>query len=191
VPHSFVKGYGAGGGSGGHGAGDPIRASHRASAEQAFTVLDLMQGFLDSSAGGPPTRRNCSTTVPRPCPRTCHSECWTTDPPELEPLRAVAAEPTIEIANCGDVEVPDGGLPSMAPRPAAELLTRAVRHTPWPEGDRVPGALPAPPSHRPRPAQRVRMGCSPRAWASRLGVVRLTVGGAYAIIAVPSWALEP
>ncbi|HLL90216.1 MAG TPA: Gfo/Idh/MocA family oxidoreductase [Tepidisphaeraceae bacterium] len=52
VPHEFVKGYGRS-----VGAADMAYAlrsgrPHRASAEQAFAVLDLMQGFHDTSASG-------------------------------------------------------------------------------------------------------------------------------------------
>jgi predicted dehydrogenase len=52
VPHAFVTGYGRS-----VGLADMAHAlltgrPHRASAEQAFAVLDLMQGFLDSSDRG-------------------------------------------------------------------------------------------------------------------------------------------
>ncbi len=50
LPHAFVKGYGRA-----VGLADMAHAlrsgrPHRAGAEQAYTVLDLMQGFLDSAA---------------------------------------------------------------------------------------------------------------------------------------------
>ena len=52
VPHAFPTGYGRA-----VGIADLAHAlrsgrPHRASGEQAFAVLDLMQGFLDSSAEG-------------------------------------------------------------------------------------------------------------------------------------------
>ena len=52
VPHAFPTGYGRA-----IGLADLAQAlrsgrAHRCSAEQAFTVLDLMQGFLDSAASG-------------------------------------------------------------------------------------------------------------------------------------------
>jgi predicted dehydrogenase len=66
VPHTFLKGYGRS-----VGLADMAHAlrsgrAHRASAEQAFTVLDLMQGFLDSSRKG----RACTPVLryERPAP---------------------------------------------------------------------------------------------------------------------------
>jgi predicted dehydrogenase len=52
VPHAFPTGYGRAVGLAD--MAHAVRAGrlHRCSAEQAFTVLDLMQGFLDSSAEG-------------------------------------------------------------------------------------------------------------------------------------------
>ncbi|HTE18421.1 MAG TPA: Gfo/Idh/MocA family oxidoreductase [Armatimonadota bacterium] len=52
VPHAFVKGYGRAVGLADMAQAIRSGRPHRASAEQAFTVLDLMQGFLDSSADG-------------------------------------------------------------------------------------------------------------------------------------------
>jgi predicted dehydrogenase len=66
VPHAFVKGYGRS-----VGLADMARAlrggrPHRASGEQAFAVLDLMQGFLDSSTSG--TAHRPTTKYERPAP---------------------------------------------------------------------------------------------------------------------------
>ncbi len=69
VPHAYPTGYGravgladmctAIGGSG---------RAHRCSAEQAFYVLDLMQGFLDSSAAGAYRQPELSYAAPAPMP---------------------------------------------------------------------------------------------------------------------------
>lgn len=52
VPHAFATGYGRAVGLAD--MAEAIRSGrpHRCSGEQAFTVLDLMQGFLDSAASG-------------------------------------------------------------------------------------------------------------------------------------------
>ena len=68
VPHCFVPGYGRS-----IGAADmayAIRSGrpHRASAEQAMSVLDLMQGFLDSSEQGKHHTPTTAYERPRPMP---------------------------------------------------------------------------------------------------------------------------
>ena len=60
VPHAFVTGYGRSVGLADMAQALRTGRPHRASAEQAYAVLDLMQGFLDSSIRGemlPPTTR--------------------------------------------------------------------------------------------------------------------------------------
>ena len=52
VPHAFVKGYGRSVGLADMAYAIRSGRPHRASGEQAFAVLDLMQGFLDSSQQG-------------------------------------------------------------------------------------------------------------------------------------------
>src|SRR5450432_144264 len=52
APLEFVKGYGRAVGLADMAQAIQSGRSHRASGDQAFTVLDLMQGFLDSSAKG-------------------------------------------------------------------------------------------------------------------------------------------
>lgn len=52
VPHAFVKGYGRAVGLADMAHAIRSGRPHRASAEQAFAVLDAMQGFLDSSVSG-------------------------------------------------------------------------------------------------------------------------------------------
>lgn len=52
VPHTFVTGYGRAVGLADMAQAIHSGRPHRCSAEQAFTVLDLMQGFLDSSDSG-------------------------------------------------------------------------------------------------------------------------------------------
>ena len=68
VPHVFTKGYGRA-----VGVADMAHAirsgrPHRASAEQAFTVLDLMQAFLDSSADGRSVSPELHYEPPAPMP---------------------------------------------------------------------------------------------------------------------------
>ena len=68
VPHAFVKGYGRS-----VGAADiayAIRSGrpHRANLEQAFMVLDMMQGFLDSSTSGKTYTPVTSYERPAPMP---------------------------------------------------------------------------------------------------------------------------
>jgi predicted dehydrogenase len=66
VPHTFVKGYGRSIGLADMATALRADRPHRASGEQAFAVLDLMQGFLDSSAN----RTMCEPTTKyrRPAP---------------------------------------------------------------------------------------------------------------------------
>jgi predicted dehydrogenase len=52
IPSDFVKGYGRSIGAADMAYAIRAQRPHRASAEQAFAVLDLMQGFLDSSQSG-------------------------------------------------------------------------------------------------------------------------------------------
>jgi predicted dehydrogenase len=52
VPHTFVKGYGRSIGLADMAVAIRSGRPHRANGDQAFAVLDLMQGFLDSSASG-------------------------------------------------------------------------------------------------------------------------------------------
>ncbi len=52
VPHTFVAGYGRSVGAADMAYAIRSGRAHRASGEQAMAVLDLMQGFLDSSASG-------------------------------------------------------------------------------------------------------------------------------------------
>ncbi len=52
VPHAFVKGYGRSVGAADMATAIRTGRKHRANGEQAFAVLDAMQGFLDSSASG-------------------------------------------------------------------------------------------------------------------------------------------
>src|SRR5207248_5188607 len=68
MPHEFVKGYGRS-----IGAADMAQAirsgrKHRCSGEQAFAVLDLMQGFLDSSASGAHYKPVAKYQRPAPMP---------------------------------------------------------------------------------------------------------------------------
>ena len=52
VPHLFVTGYGRSVGLADMASGILNNRPHRANGDQAFAVLDLMQGFLDSSDSG-------------------------------------------------------------------------------------------------------------------------------------------
>ena len=66
VPHAFVTGYGRA-----VGLADLAHAlrsgrPHRCSGEQAFAVLDLMQGFLDSSESGAAIRPSLAYERPAP-----------------------------------------------------------------------------------------------------------------------------
>lgn len=68
VPHTFIKGYGRSVGLAD--LANAIRSGrpHRCSAEQAMTVLDLMQGFLDSSREGKAVSPGQKYTKPAPMP---------------------------------------------------------------------------------------------------------------------------
>jgi len=66
VPHAFVEGYGRSVGVADMAYAIRSGRAHRASGEQAFAVLDIMQGFLESSETG-----RCVTpasTYERPSP---------------------------------------------------------------------------------------------------------------------------
>src|SRR5205823_2169159 len=52
MPHAFASGYGRSVGLADLACAIRSGRPHRCSAEQAFTVLDLMEGFLDSSDSG-------------------------------------------------------------------------------------------------------------------------------------------
>jgi predicted dehydrogenase len=77
APHAYVKGYGRA-----VGVADMAHAlrsgrPHRARAEQAFTVLDLMQGFLESSAEGRAVTPSLPYERPRRCRPISPSASWT------------------------------------------------------------------------------------------------------------------
>ncbi len=77
VPHSFVKGYGRSVGLADMAYAIRSGRPHRCSLEQAYTVLDLMQGFLDSSIAG----RALTPSEPyvRPAPMPAHLPYGTLD----------------------------------------------------------------------------------------------------------------
>jgi predicted dehydrogenase len=66
VPHTFVTGYGRSIGLADMATAIRADRPHRASGEQAFAVLDLMQGFLDSSASS--QSYEPTATYERPAP---------------------------------------------------------------------------------------------------------------------------
>jgi predicted dehydrogenase len=68
VPHEFVKGYGRSVGLADMAYALRCGRPHRASAEQAFAVLDLMQAFLDSSKSGRAVEPSTSYQRPKPMP---------------------------------------------------------------------------------------------------------------------------
>jgi len=72
VPHSFVKGYGRSVGLADMAYAIRSGRKFRANGDQAFTVLDLMQGFLDSSKNGvthePVTRYERPAPMPASLP---------------------------------------------------------------------------------------------------------------------------
>ncbi len=68
VPHSFVTGYGRSVGVADMAYAIRSGRPHRASAEQAMTVLDLMQGFLDSSTSGKTVSLTTNYERPKPMP---------------------------------------------------------------------------------------------------------------------------
>jgi predicted dehydrogenase len=66
VPHQFVTGYGRSVGLADMAYAIRSGRPHRCSAEQAFAVLDLMAGFLDSSDGGKAYQPVAKYTKPAP-----------------------------------------------------------------------------------------------------------------------------
>jgi predicted dehydrogenase len=68
VPHQFVAGYGRSVGLADMAQAIRSGRPHRCSAEQAFTVLDLMAGFLDASASGKAVEPVTKYTRPSPMP---------------------------------------------------------------------------------------------------------------------------
>jgi predicted dehydrogenase len=77
VPHQFVAGYGRSVGLADMAAAIRSGRPHRCSAEQAFTVLDLMAGFLDSSNAGKAVLP--VTKYIRPSPMPAHLPFGTLD----------------------------------------------------------------------------------------------------------------
>jgi predicted dehydrogenase len=70
VPHLFVTGYGRSVGLADMAVAIRTGRPHRCDGRQAFAVLDLMQGFLDSSATG--TAHRPTTAYARPAPMPAH-----------------------------------------------------------------------------------------------------------------------
>jgi predicted dehydrogenase len=68
VPHAFPTGYGRAVGLADMAHAIRSKRKHRASGEQAFAVLDLMQGFLDSAAKGKTIRPSIRYQRPAPMP---------------------------------------------------------------------------------------------------------------------------
>jgi predicted dehydrogenase len=68
VPHAFVKGYGRSVGVADMAYAIRSGRPHRASGEQAFNVLELMQGFLDSSNTGRTVTPTLKYARPKPMP---------------------------------------------------------------------------------------------------------------------------
>jgi predicted dehydrogenase len=68
MPHTFVTGYGRSVGLADMAAALRSGREHRANGNQAFAVLDLMQGFLDSSAKGKSLTPVTDYTRPAPMP---------------------------------------------------------------------------------------------------------------------------
>ena len=68
VPPPFVKGYGRSVGLADMAHALRTGRPHRAGGEMAFAVLDAMQGFLDSSAGGHDVRPTAPFVRPAPMP---------------------------------------------------------------------------------------------------------------------------
>ena len=77
VPHTFVEGYGRMVGVADMAYAIRSGRPHRASAEQAYTVLDVMQGFLDSSDTGHAYMP--SLPYERPAPMPAHLPFGTLD----------------------------------------------------------------------------------------------------------------
>ena len=70
APPAFVKGYGRSVGLADMAYAVRTGRPHRASGEQAFAVLDLMQGFLDSARDG--RAIDISAPYQRPAPMPAH-----------------------------------------------------------------------------------------------------------------------
>jgi predicted dehydrogenase len=68
MPHTFIKGYGRSVGLADLAIAARTGRAHRCSAEMAMTVLDLMQGFLDSSNEGRALSPGQKFTRPAPMP---------------------------------------------------------------------------------------------------------------------------
>ena len=68
MPHTFVKGYGRSIGLADMAVALRSKREHRANGDQAFAVLDLMQGFLDSSASGKAIKPSSKYKRPAPMP---------------------------------------------------------------------------------------------------------------------------
>jgi predicted dehydrogenase len=68
VPHAFVKGYGRAVGLADMAQAIRTGRAHRASGAQAFAVLDLMQGFLDSAKSGKAFRPGVKYVRPKAMP---------------------------------------------------------------------------------------------------------------------------
>lgn len=68
MPHAFVKGYGRAVGLADMAHAIRSGRPHRANGDQAFAVLDLMQGFLDSSQKGTALAPTTKYTKPAPMP---------------------------------------------------------------------------------------------------------------------------
>jgi len=68
VPHTFVTGYGRSVGLADMAVTIRSGREHRAHGDQAFAVLDLMQGFLDSSASGKTIAPKTQYQRPKPMP---------------------------------------------------------------------------------------------------------------------------
>jgi predicted dehydrogenase len=68
LPHTFVTGYGRSVGLADMAVALRSGRDHRAGGDQAFAVLDLMQGFLDSSASGKTVAPKTQYHRPKPMP---------------------------------------------------------------------------------------------------------------------------
>lgn len=68
IPHTFVRGYGRSVGLADMAVAIRTGRPHRCSAEQAMTVLELMQGFLDSSREGRMVQPTQTYARPAPMP---------------------------------------------------------------------------------------------------------------------------
>ena len=68
IPHAFVKGYGRAVGAADMAYAIRTGRPHRANGQQAFAVLDLMQGFLESSVSGKAYRPKAKYARSAPMP---------------------------------------------------------------------------------------------------------------------------